>query len=1090
MNMVLYKRGTTDFNNNGLGILAEAFDVSVKDTVNDLFVCDFKYPITGRLFKELANGDIIRVDASPLLKSQRFTIQTITHNDKGYVSVHGLHKMIADMSTDYLKEPIQSNTAQSCAYAMNLAFNKSYKCKNYIAKTDIVNGQTFNISRRNLQNVLLGKEGSIIDTFGVGAEIEYDNSKGDVVSILRRRGHETNVSISYAKNISGYNCVMDVQELYTVIVPFAVNNDTKETIYGADVYAPNWEDFDGELFIKEQDFTDRFEQDEEITQEKLKKHAEDYLLETKCNEPKFTFKIDFIQLENKYLDEYNLDSLYEVNIGDTVYVYHRLYNVRTQARINSIVYDPATNKITKLIIGDVRPVFTTDSLKGKDGVDGKDGKDGIDGVDGVPGPPGENGESLYTWIKYATSNSGTNMSDDPTGRDYIGVAYNKPTALESNNPTDYTWSLYKGEDGIDGIPGKDGTTFYTWIKYADDAEGNGMSDTPEGKSYMGIAYNKLTKEESTNPKDYAWSLIKGADGQNGSMETLPDVLPDVPVARAHVYGVGSVEISWSFDNRFYFDYEVYASSVKGFTPTIFDRIFRGKASSTTQQVTPPKTMYYRVRAVNSHNKFTEFSNEVEVSVKRIEDMNNYFSEIAIGKAVVQSLTADYMEAGIIKGNWIDAKELTVTNGNGLRTLYIDSFGNVQLKPSVFTMLIDGKEENIVTESVLKATEQGIRYTISEVGGDNEIADSEFKAHGYKWYRQNEPRVNYEITHLNKEYGRMISIGSDDNAQRGLFQRFKTIPGQKYTCSFYAEANELRPLETNIGIEGVHVITLKHEPGFKRWAFEFTATSTEHSFIAYILQAGTFYLGRVMVNKGPLQEFSTKRNEVYSTSVALDIDGVSIDSTEVNTKTNIDAGGLSVIDKRDGKEILSAKHGDVVARGGHFKVTHPQNGDIVLWGRDVVINNGRALVGTGNVSEIGANKLFINYSNDFFNGVEIAGDLTNDGKLILSLLQNQYGTSGFIVLSSGLIIQYGHVNGLTVHEGKVVDELISYPLTFPNSCISFVPIVATVDKNNYWASRFNCIGELKGREAGLFYAYNWTGMNEGSLMDISYIAIGY
>ena len=36
-----------------------------------------------------------------------------------------------------------------------------------------------------------------------------------------------------------------------------------------------------------------------------------------------------------------------------------------------------------------------------------------------------------------------------------------------------------------------------------------------------------------------------------------------------------------------------------------------------------------------------------------------------------------MESGIIKGHYIDAKNLSVTDGNGKRTLDIDSYGNVE-----------------------------------------------------------------------------------------------------------------------------------------------------------------------------------------------------------------------------------------------------------------------------------------------------------------------------------------------------------------------------------------------------------------------------
>lgn len=69
--------------------------------------------------------------------------------------------------------------------------------------------------------------------------------------------------------------------------------------------------------------------------------------------------------------------------------------------------------------------------------------------EGVPGPPGDNGQPTYTWLKYADDYQGTNMSDDPTGKYYIGLATNKLSATESNDPKDYKWQLVKGEDGQD-----------------------------------------------------------------------------------------------------------------------------------------------------------------------------------------------------------------------------------------------------------------------------------------------------------------------------------------------------------------------------------------------------------------------------------------------------------------------------------------------------------------------------------------------------------------------------------------------------------------------------------------------------------------
>lgn len=132
---------------------------------------------------------------------------------------------------------------------------------------------------------------------------------------------------------------------------------------------------------------------------------------------------------------------------------------------------------------------------------------GKDGSQGIPAP------TYYTWIRYAdTPTSG--ISSDPTNKTYIGIAYNQTSQTPSSNYSDYQWSKFRGDDGA-SIKGDDGKTLYVWIKYADDAKGTNMSDAPEGKTYIGMAWNKPTSKESTNAADYSWSLIKGADGKDG-----------------------------------------------------------------------------------------------------------------------------------------------------------------------------------------------------------------------------------------------------------------------------------------------------------------------------------------------------------------------------------------------------------------------------------------------------------------------------------------------------------------------------------------------------------------------------------------------
>ena len=151
---------------------------------------------------------------------------------------------------------------------------------------------------------------------------------------------------------------------------------------------------------------------------------------------------------------------------------------------------------------------------------GEKGEPGKDGPQGVHGDPGADGITLYTWIRYAEDANGTGISNSPDGKSYIGLAYNKTTASESNNPSDYTWSKITGKDGVAGPAGEDGKTLYTWIKYADTMPSSSSStiyDIPnQNTKYIGIAVNKDTASESIDAMVYTWSLFRGADGTNGT----------------------------------------------------------------------------------------------------------------------------------------------------------------------------------------------------------------------------------------------------------------------------------------------------------------------------------------------------------------------------------------------------------------------------------------------------------------------------------------------------------------------------------------------------------------------------------------------
>lgn len=154
---------------------------------------------------------------------------------------------------------------------------------------------------------------------------------------------------------------------------------------------------------------------------------------------------------------------------------------------------------------------------------------------------GKNGKQLYTWRKYASMPDGYDMSDSPdyvklldsaespildsTGDEiytvteaiYVGIADNKTTETPSDNPKDYIWSRFRGEDGADGIgiPGENGETSYIHTAYANSIDGTvDFSTTDTDRIYIGH-YSDFEKTDSTDPAKYTWARMRGEDGPPG-----------------------------------------------------------------------------------------------------------------------------------------------------------------------------------------------------------------------------------------------------------------------------------------------------------------------------------------------------------------------------------------------------------------------------------------------------------------------------------------------------------------------------------------------------------------------------------------------
>ena len=155
---------------------------------------------------------------------------------------------------------------------------------------------------------------------------------------------------------------------------------------------------------------------------------------------------------------------------------------------------------------------------------------GEKGDQGIKGQDGEDGQTLYTWVKYATSASGANMSDNPSGKTYIGLAYNKTTATESSNANDYTWSLIKGDKGDKGDTGATGpagkgvkgtpaVTYQASTSQTTPPTGNWVSSIPSvpaGQYLWSRTIITYTDNSTSTIYSVARNGNDGKDGQDGA----------------------------------------------------------------------------------------------------------------------------------------------------------------------------------------------------------------------------------------------------------------------------------------------------------------------------------------------------------------------------------------------------------------------------------------------------------------------------------------------------------------------------------------------------------------------------------------------
>lgn len=133
------------------------------------------------------------------------------------------------------------------------------------------------------------------------------------------------------------------------------------------------------------------------------------------------------------------------------------------------------------------------------------------------GKDGNEGKTNYIHIMYSDYPEPTDVSQMTTvPSDYIGIYWDF-YPINSQNPADYEWTRFKGEEGqsIKGDPGEDGKSTYIHVRYSNDGgktfTGNNGKDAGD---WIGT-YTDYVKEDSDSTAMYTWLKAKGDQGIPG-----------------------------------------------------------------------------------------------------------------------------------------------------------------------------------------------------------------------------------------------------------------------------------------------------------------------------------------------------------------------------------------------------------------------------------------------------------------------------------------------------------------------------------------------------------------------------------------------
>ena len=352
----LYEQDTTDFSNNGLKILSP---MSAKITRN-LIEYTYQLELTHLLDEK---GMMLTEERILGYNGQYFRISSIRRNLKE-VSVIAKH-IFFDLNKNFIEDINIKNKTGSMALSHILG-GTSYP-HSFSATSDIDTVASSRLVRKNVVSALIGDtDNSFINRWG--GELDID---GFTFKLNEQIGKDDGYTIQYGKNLTGLDLQLNMLEVVTRIRPVGFDGIEIDGLYVDSPYIDNYAlpiikeiKYENVKWKGSPNYEEREDDDSYIydnlaeAQAKLIELATNEFVVNEIDLPKTTINIEFIELSKT--EEYkHLKFLQNINIGDTVHIYHKPLDINLKSRCIEYVYDCILNKYETITLGSYTKNFFT-----------------------------------------------------------------------------------------------------------------------------------------------------------------------------------------------------------------------------------------------------------------------------------------------------------------------------------------------------------------------------------------------------------------------------------------------------------------------------------------------------------------------------------------------------------------------------------------------------------------------------------------------------------------------------------------------------------------------------------------------------------